>query len=294
MELRNSSGPLQLVIVSGASGSGKTQALKCLEDLGYFCVDNLPPALFPKFAELCAQRGGEVHHIALGIDIRERGFFADFFENLSRLKDTGAVVNLLFLEASDAVLTRRFSESRRPHPLLPQQPVIEGIQLERQQLHVLRERADLVLDTSDMTVHELRDWVARHYGGLDQKQSMKVSLMTFGYKFGVPYDADLVFDVRFLKNPNFVPELKDLTGEHPEVQQYVFANKDAEMFVQHLQNLFVFLFPLFEQERRSYLTIAVGCTGGRHRSVAIALKLQQIFHSLGHDVKIRHRDMHRS
>jgi len=284
----------QLVIVSGASGSGKTQALKCLEDLGFFCVDNLPPALFPKFAELCGQRGGDVRNIALGIDIRERGFFADFFDNLSRLKQGPYSVELLYLEASDAVLTRRFSESRRPHPLLPQQPVLEGIQLERQQLQELKSGADRVLDTSNMTVHELRDWMARHFSDVDHKQPMRVSLMTFGYKFGVPYDADLVFDVRFLQNPNFVPELKELTGEHEAVQQYVFDNKNAEGFLKHLQDLFAFLFPLFEQERRSYLTVAIGCTGGRHRSVSIALRLQQIFLSLGHEVQIRHRDMNRS
>ncbi len=285
---------LQLVIVSGASGSGKTQALKCLEDLGFFCVDNLPPALFPKFTELCAQRGGDVRHVALGIDIRERGFFSDFFDNLSRLKKSTYSVELLFLEASDEVLTRRFSESRRPHPLLPQQPVIEGIQLERQQIQELRSGADRVLDTSEMTVHELRDWMVRHFSDVDHKQSMRISLMTFGYKFGVPYDADLVFDVRFLQNPNFVPELKALTGEQEEVQRYVFERTEAEGFVQHLQRLFVFLFPLFEQERRSYLTVAIGCTGGRHRSVAVALRLQQVFLSLGHEVPVRHRDIHRT
>jgi len=284
----------QLVIVSGASGSGKTQALKCLEDLGFFCVDNLPPALFPKFAELCAQRSGDVRDVALGIDIRERGFFADFFDNLSRLKTSTYSVELLFLEASNEVLTRRFSESRRPHPLLPQQPVVEGIQLERQQIQELRAGADRVLDTSEMTVHELRDWMARHFGDVDHRQSMRISLLTFGYKFGVPYDADLVFDVRFLHNPNFVPELKTLTGEQEEVQRYVFERSEAEGFVQHLQRLFVFLFPLFEQERRSYLTVAIGCTGGRHRSVAVALRLQEVFLSLGHEVPVRHRDIHRT
>ena len=294
MESSSPDKSFQLVIVSGASGSGKTQALKCLEDLGFFCVDNLPPALFPKFAELCAQRSGDVRDVALGIDIRERGFFADFFENLSRLKKSTYSVELLFLEASDEVLTRRFSESRRPHPLLPQQPVIEGIQLERQQIQELRSGADRVLDTSEMTVHELRDWMARHFSDVDHKQSMRISLMTFGYKFGVPYDADLVFDVRFLQNPNFVPELKALTGEQEEVQRYVFERTEAEGFVQHLQRLFVFLFPLFEQERRSYLTVAIGCTGGRHRSVAVALRLQQVFLSLGHEVPVRHRDIHRT
>ena len=294
MESSSPDKSFQLVIVSGASGSGKTQALKCLEDLGFFCVDNLPPALFPKFAELCAQRSGDVRDVALGIDIRERGFFADFFENLSRLKKSTYSVELLFLEASDEVLTRRFSESRRPHPLLPQQPVGEGIQLERQQIQELRAGADRVLDTSEMTVHELRDWMARHFGDVDHRQSMRISLLTFGYKFGVPYDADLVFDVRFLQNPNFVPELKALTGEQEEVQRYVFERTEAEGFVQHLQRLFVFLFPLFEQERRSYLTVAIGCTGGRHRSVAVALRLQQVFLSLGHEVPVRHRDIHRT
>lgn len=294
MESSSPDKSFQLVIVSGASGSGKTQALKCLEDLGFFCVDNLPPALFPKFAELCAQRSGDVRDVALGIDIRERGFFADFFDNLSRLKTSTYSVELLFLEASDEVLTRRFSESRRPHPLLPQQPVVEGIQLERQQIQELRAGADRVLDTSAMTVHELRDWMARHFGDVDHRQSMRISLLTFGYKFGVPYDADLVFDVRFLHNPNFVPDLKTLTGEQEEVQRYVFERSEAESFVQHLQRLFVFLFPLFEQERRSYLTVAIGCTGGRHRSVAVALRLQQVFLSLGHDVPVRHRDIHRT
>ena len=285
--------PLQLIIVSGASGSGKTQALKCLEDLGFFCVDNLPPVLFQKFITLCAQRGGEVRDIALGIDIRERGFILDFFDNLSRLKKNNYSVELLFLEASDTVLTRRFSESRRPHPLLPQRPVIEGIQLERQCLNELRAGADLVLDTSEITVHELRDWMSRHYSNFEHKQSLKVSLLTFGYKFGVPYDADMVFDVRFLRNPNYVQELKALTGEQEDVQRYLFEDSKAEGFVNLLKNFFTFLFPLFEKERRSCLTVAIGCTGGRHRPVAMALKLKQVFFSLGHEVQIRHRDMNR-
>ncbi len=287
-------GSLQLVIVSGASGSGKTQALKCLEDFGFFCVDNLPPALFPKFAELCAQSGRDVKNIALGIDVRERGFFADFFDNLARLKNGAYVVELLFLEANDAVLTRRFSESRRPHPLLPQQPVSEGIRLERQQLSELRERADRILDTSELTVHDLRDWMARHYSEWDAKQSLRVSLLTFGFKYGVPYDADLVFDVRFLQNPNFVQELKPLTGENELVQQFVLSSKDTESLLQHLDRLFAFLLPLFERERRSYLTVAIGCTGGRHRSVTIALQLHKLFVAMGYPVTMRHRDLHRT
>lgn len=285
---------LHLVIVTGLSGSGKTQALKCLEDLGFFCVDNLPPALFLSFAEFCSQRSHTVRKIALCIDIREREFFSDFSENLERLQANVSIVELLYLEANDMVLTRRFSESRRPHPLLPRQPVLEGIRVERQRLGDLRARADRVLDTSELTVHELRDWMAQQYGDPEHRHSMKVSVITFGYKFGVPYEADLVFDVRFLQNPHFVPELKPLTGNEENIQQYVLENEEAQGFLEQMRNLFAFLLPLFERERRSYLTIAIGCTGGRHRSVAIAHKVQELFSPLGYNVTLRHRDLDRS
>ncbi len=285
---------LHLVIVTGLSGSGKTQALKCLEDLGFFCVDNLPPALFLSFAEFCSQRSHTVRKIALCIDIREREFFSDFSENLERLQANVSIVELLYLEANDMVLTRRFSESRRPHPLLPRQPVLEGIRVERQRLGDLRARADRVLDTSELTVHELRDWMAQQYGDPEHRHSMKVSVITFGYKFGVPYEADLVFDVRFLQNPHFVLELKPLTGNEENIQQYVLENEEAQGFLEQMRNLFAFLLPLFERERRSYLTIAIGCTGGRHRSVAIAHKVQELFSPLGYNVTLRHRDLDRS
>jgi UPF0042 nucleotide-binding protein len=283
--------PLHLVIISGLSGSGKTHAIKAFEDLGFFCVDNLPPALLPKFAELCVQRGGEVNNVALGIDIRERGFFSDFFGNLERLKSQGYQVRLLFFDARDEVLVRRFSESRRPHPLLPQSSLLEGVRLERERLQELRQRADRIIDTSDLTVHELKDLLARHYVEVDEER-LTISLVTFGYKFGVPYDADLLFDVRFLRNPNFVPELKPLTGEDPRVQGYLWEDPNANTLVGHLESFFKFLLPLFKRERRSYLTIGIGCTGGRHRSVAVAYRLRDIFAGLGHDVTIRHRDIH--
>ena len=285
---------LRLVIVTGASGSGKTQVLKCLEDFGFFCVDNLPPALFQKFTELCAQRREEVRDVALGIDIRERGFFEDFSSNLAQLKNNDYQVELLFLEAQDEILVRRFSESRRPHPLLPQQPVIEGIRLERERLLELRNQADRIVDTSDFTVHNLKEWVARHYQERVQGQTMKVMVVTFGYKYGVPYDVDLVFDVRFLRNPHFVPSLNPLTGENEEVQRYVLENHEAKTFLSHLNELFTFLLPLFERENRSYLTIAIGCTGGRHRSIAIAIRLREILGSLGYPVEIRHREVQSS
>ena len=282
---------LRLVIVTGSSGSGKTQALKCLEDIGFFCVDNLPPALFQKFIELCAERGGEVKNIGLGIDIRERGFFSDFSTNLDRLKTHGYQIELLFLEAQNEILVRRFSESRRPHPLLPQQPVIEGILLERERLETLRQQADCIVDTSEFTVHDLKQWIGRHYQERNQEEKMQVTLQTFGYKHGVPYDVDMVFDVRFLKNPYFVESLQALTGENQEVQNYVLDTKEAQSFIRHLQELFTFLLPLYEREQRSYLTIAIGCTGGRHRSVAIACQLREIFKKLGYGVMLRHREI---
>lgn len=280
-----------LVIISGLSGSGKTHAIKCFEDLGFFCVDNLPPALLPKFAELCLQREGEVRHVALGIDIRERGFLADFFSNLDRVKSMGYSVELLFLDARDDVLVRRFSESRRPHPLLPQASVLEGVQVERERLRELRDRAARIIDTSDFTVHDLKDLIARQYLQQDQRQRMTISLLTFGFKFGVPYDADLLFDVRFLRNPNFVEDLKALTGEHQCVQAYVLETSEAAAFLGHLESLLKFLLPLFERERRSYLTVAFGCTGGRHRSVSIACRLKASFDSWGYAVNLRHRDL---
>jgi len=289
--VENKALPLQFMMVTGTSGSGKTQALKCLEDLGFFCVDNLPPALFQKFTELCAQPGKDVKKVALGIDIRERAFFDDLLSNLEALQAHGSQVELLFLEAQDDILVRRFSESRRPHPLLPQRPVIEGIQLERERLQALRSRAHRVLDTSAFSVHDLKAWMIRHYQEPSEEQALKVSLLSFGYKFGVPVDVDLVFDVRFLRNPYFVPDLQPLTGEYPEIQQFVLENQEGKDFLRHLRDLFAFLLPLFEREQRNYLTIAFGCTGGRHRSVAMVLSMKDILKTLGYDVTLRHREI---
>lgn len=283
--------PLQFMMVTGTSGSGKTQALKCLEDLGFFCVDNLPPALFQKFTELCTQPGKDVKKVALGIDIRERVFFDDLVSNLEGLQANGYHVELLFLEAQDDILVRRFSESRRPHPLLPQRPVIEGIQLERERLQGLRNRAHRVLDTSDFSVHDLKSWMIQHYQERNDEQTLKISLLSFGYKFGVPVDVDIVFDVRFLRNPHFVPDLQPLTGEHAEIQQFVLDNKEGKDFLGHLRELLAFLLPLFEREQRSYLTIAFGCTGGRHRSVSMAIRMKDILKNLGYEVTLRHREI---
>src|SRR5678815_199876 len=284
---------LKLVVITGLSGAGKSHALKCFEDAGYFCIDNLPPALLPTFVELCHQQGGEIKNVALGIDIRERVFFADLTGILQRIKDLGHSVELLFLEARDAVLVRRFSESRRPHPLLPELPVLEGVRFEKERLSEIRAHADRIIDTSNLSVHDLRDLLSRDFSKEQGARRLTISLITFGYKFGVPYDIDLLFDVRFLRNPYFVPDLKPLTGQDPRVRSYVLDDPDAIAFIGQLEGFFKFLIPLFERERRSYVNVGIGCTGGRHRSVAIASRLQESFSVLGYQVTVAHRDLSR-
>ncbi|HXX75993.1 MAG TPA: RNase adapter RapZ [Nitrospiraceae bacterium] len=285
---------LKLVVVSGLSGSGKSHALNCFEDAGYFCIDNLPPALLPTFVDLCNQQGGEIKNVGLGIDVRERVFFADLIGILERIKSLGHSVELLFFEAREEVLVRRFSESRRPHPLLPHLPVLEGVRFEKERLQEMRRHADRIIDTSDLTVHDLRELLVRQFRDDSVPRPLTISLLTFGFKFGVPYDVDLLFDVRFLRNPFFVQDLKPLTGEDPRVRSFVLGNPDAIAFIEKLDNLFQFLIPLFEREHRSYLNVGIGCTGGRHRSVAIALRLQESFAARGYQVSVIHRDLHKS
>ncbi|MBA0914966.1 MAG: RNase adapter RapZ [Nitrospira sp.] len=284
---------LKLVVISGLSGSGKSHALKCFEDAGYFCIDNLPPALLPTFVELCHQQGGEIKNVALGIDVRERVFFSDLVGILEQVKALGHSVELMFFEACEEVLVRRFSESRRPHPLLPHLPMLEGVRFEKEHLAELRRHADRIIDTSDLTVHELRELLAKRFGQEGTPRRLTISLVTFGFKFGVPYDIDLLFDVRFLQNPFFVPDLKPLTGEDPKVRSYVLTDPDAVAFIGQLEGLFKFLVPLFERERRSYVNVGIGCTGGRHRSVAIAGRLQESFAAIGYQATIAHRDINK-
>jgi UPF0042 nucleotide-binding protein len=282
---------LNLIIISGLSGSGKSHALKAFEDAGYFCIDNLPPALLPTFVELCNQQNGEITNVALGVDVRERIFFSDLVGILERVKALGHSVHLLFLEAREDVLVRRFSESRRPHPLLPHLPVLEGVRFEKDRVAELRRHADRIIDTSDLTVHELRDLLIKQFKREPAARKLTISLVTFGYKYGVPYDIDLLFDVRFLKNPYFVPDLKALPGNDPRVRTFVLSDPDAIALIGQLEGLLKFLIPLFEREQRSYLTIAIGCTGGRHRSVAIAGRLQESLAAVGYEASLSHRDL---
>jgi UPF0042 nucleotide-binding protein len=280
----------QILVITGLSGSGKTHVSRALEDIGWFCVDNLPVALIPRFAELI-HGSPELHRSALVVDIREKAFLSRFPVVYRQLKKKGLAASLLFLESDEKVLVRRFSETRRPHPLAVNQPVIEGIREEREALKPIRNMADLILDTSAYTVHELRDYIREHYDLRSNASPLFVSVMSFGYKYGVPSEADLVFDARFLPNPNFIPKLKPLTGHHAAVVRYMRRQQDTRSFLRKLESFLEFVIPRYVKEGKSYLTIAIGCTGGRHRSVMVANALGEALSKKGRAVKVRHRDL---
>jgi UPF0042 nucleotide-binding protein len=288
---RRASPEARLLIITGLSGSGKTHVARALEDIGWFCVDNLPSALIPRFAELI--RGSEeLRRSALVVDMREREFLKQFPHVFRQLRGReGLAVNVLFLEADEKVLVRRFSETRRPHPLAINQPAIEGIREEREALKPIRKMADLILDTSDYTVHQLRDYIREHYDVRHEAAPLVLSVMSFGYKYGVPSEADLVFDVRFLPNPNFVPSLKALTGNDKAVIRYMRRQKDTAVFLDKMKSFLSYVVPRYIKEGKSYLTIGIGCTGGRHRSVMIANALAEALGGQGYPVRVRHRDL---
>jgi len=283
-----SSRPAPLVILTGLSGSGKASVLRTLEDLGYYCVDNLPLSLIPTFADLM-MRSSEVPRAALTVDIREGEALERFPALLQRLRRT-VPVKLVFVEASDAALLRRFSETRRPHPL-GEMPVREGIRQERARLEPIRALSDLQIDTTRFTPHELRRFIVERFAEAGRARELLVNLISFGYRFGVPPDADLVFDVRFLPNPNFVPAYKPLTGRDRRVSRYVLSFRQTQEFIRHISRLLVYLLPHYREEGKSYLNIAFGCTGGRHRSVTLAEALGRQLARQRHLVKISHRDL---
>ncbi len=281
----------RIVIITGLSGSGRSAALKAFEDIGYYCVDNLPLALLPSFADY-AQESVEAGRSAIGIDIREKDFPTRFPALYGELKAGGHPIEMLFLDASDQALVRRFSETRRPHPLARgATALVDGIRAERAALGEIKKLADRTLDTTDYTVHDLRQAVERHYAEVDAARPMVVTLITFGYKHGMPYDLDLLFDLRFLPNPHFVPELREFTGEDPRVRQYVTANADAAEFLARFEDFLAYLLPRYRREGKSYLTIGFGCTGGRHRSVAVALTVAERLRGWGYEVNVKHRDI---
>ncbi len=278
----------ELVIITGMSGSGKASVLKAFEDLGYYCVDNLPVELIPRFAELAVQ-SRDIRRTALVVDVREGtklGKLPDMLKSVRRMIPTKVV----FLEASDAVLLRRFSETRRPHPLGADSPVKSALKAERRHLSMIRRVADLVIDTSKFNVHELRAHINERFQEQSTEKSILVSSVSFGFRNGVPEDADLVFDVRFLPNPHFVPEFRPLTGRHPSVAKYIRSFPQTQEFISRISDLLIYLLPHYIHEGKSYLTIAFGCTGGQHRSVMIAEDVGKYLRRAGYRVKVVHRD----
>lgn len=283
----------RIVVVTGLSGSGRSAALKAFEDIGFYCVDNLPLALLHSFVDY-SRRSRAANRAAIGIDVREEGFVVLFPSLFGELKNTrdDAQLELLFLDASDQTLVRRFSETRRPHPLARgATPLLDGIRKEREALAEVRKLADRTIDTSDFTVHDLRQAVERHYSGAGADRPMSITLVTFGYKFGTPYDVDLLFDMRFLPNPHFVRDLRPLTGEDAPVREYVMAKPESREFFERLIGFLEYLLPQYRSEGKSYLTIGFGCTGGRHRSVTMALLTAERLRANGYDVNVKHRDI---
>lgn len=285
-------GTRRFVILTGLSGSGKTQAIRALEDLGYFCIDNLPTQLIPTMAELSTREDAGLDKVAIVVDVREGGFLAQFPRVYRKLKaQPGVNPTLIFLEASDSALVRRFSETRRPHPLAADRSVSEGIVEERQKLDAIRAMADLIVDTSNLTVHELRDRFMQMSRDERARADMIVNLVSFGYKHGVPVDADLVFDVRCLPNPYFIDRLRSLTGRDRAVVRYMRRSPATQEFLERLSSFLKFALPQYVEEGKSYLTIAVGCTGGRHRSVMIAEALRKSLGAVkGVRLRVKHRD----
>ncbi len=261
----------QIIVITGMSGSGKSTAIRALEDAGYFCIDNLPVLLLPKLTELIAL-GGDAHRLALVIDVREGEYLKHAPLMLEEVRRGGHKVEVLFLDSSDDSLIRRFSETRRRHPLAPEGSVAEGIALEREALADLRELADQVIDSSALNVHDLKRLVQARFS-TEPANAPSISVLSFGYRYGVPPQADLVFDVRFLPNPYFVPEMKGLTGHDPKVAEFVLQRPESQEFLAKLVDLCQFLFPKYQREGKAYLTVALGCTGGKHRSVAMAQEL---------------------
>ncbi len=288
---RTASHTPELVIITGMSGSGKASVLKAFEDLGYYCVDNLPVDLIPRFAEMAVQ-STEIRRTALVVDVRE-GSKLDQLPGILNAVRRMIPTTVAFLEASDAVLLRRFSETRRPHPLGNDTPVNASLKAERRHLAGIRALADFVIDTSKFNVHELRSHITGRFREQAAEKSILVSCVSFGYRHGVPAEADLVFDVRFLPNPHFVPEFRPLTGLDPRVAKYIRSFPQSREFISRISDLLIYLLPHYIHEGKSYLTISFGCTGGQHRSVMIAEEVGKRLHKAGYRLKTVHRDMPR-
>jgi len=282
---------MRILIISGLSGSGKSTAVRALEDEGFFCLDNLPVSLFSTFIELVDKSKERVRDVALVMDIRGRDFLKGYEKVIQEIREAGNSVEILFLDATDEVLIRRFSETRRRHPSLDNGSVPEGIRFEREQLAGLRRLATTNIDTSELNVHQLKELVIALIMGVQGAMEMTVLLQSFGYRFGIPLESDLVMDVRFLPNPHFIPELKGFSGLDPKVASFVLEKNEAVIFLEKFRDMMEFLLPGYRREGKSYLTISIGCTGGRHRSVVIVEELREFFAGKKVNLKVTHRDM---
>ncbi len=285
---------LRVVIITGLSGSGKSTALRALEDIGFFCVDNLPVVLLPKFLAITVLSSPEIKQVAMVMDLRERSFLDKYSRIFTRLKEKGYKIEILFLECSDDSLLHRFSETRRIHPLSTKGSIIEGINLEREKLDTLKQMADKIIDTTSANVHQLKDVVQRHYLPSSGHKKMVVNVTSFGYRYGLPADADLVFDVRFLPNPYYVEDLKNYDGHNKAVEKFVLENNESKEFLKKILDLMNFLIPLYEKEGKAMLGIALGCTGGKHRSVVMANQLSAHFSAMKYIVNTSQRDINKS
>ena len=282
---------LNIIIITGLSGSGKSTAIDALEDAGYFCVDNMPVLLLPKFLELRSRSASEVYKLALCMDLREKEFVENYQEIFEQLRQESCNLEILFLEASEEVLLQRFSQTRRLHPVSKSNSLLDNIRAEKKLLKGLKRISDKIIDTSHHTIHQLKDVVVQHANHSTTTKKMRINLVSFGFKYGIPLEADLLIDVRFIPNPFFIPELQKLDGKHARVQQFVEKCPETRQFLEKYIALLEYLFPLYKKEGKSYVTLGVGCTGGRHRSVTIAERIVDHFKNLNWEITLIHRDI---
>jgi len=281
---------IKIIIITGLSGSGKSTAIAAFEDAGFYCVDNMPVDLLPKFLDLPLERDSEVTGIALVMDLREKGFLAKYNSVFDELKEKGYYFEILFLEAEEEILVQRYRETRRQHPLSTGKSLLDDIRAEKKQLEDLRSAADVVINTSKFSVHQLKSKILDIARKIKKNVPMHINVLSFGFKYGIPYDADLIMDVRFMVNPYFVPDLKELDGETQEIKDFVLGHAETRAFLDKYLDLLDYLIPLYEKEGKAYLTIALGCTGGRHRSVTVARTIYEHIRAMGKTVELNHRD----
>lgn len=282
---------MRLIIVTGMSGAGKSTAIKILEDVGFYCIDNLPPSLIPNFAELCVGQQEKFNKVALGIDIRGGRLFADLFSSLDIMKQNGYEYDILFLDSSDDILIKRFKETRRLHPLAREGRIEEGIIKEREILKEIKQKASHIIDTTNLLPKDVKDMVLKIFVNKEEFNNLMITIVTFGFKYGIPIDSDLVFDVRFMPNPYYITEMRPLTGNDKIIQDYVMERDVSKEFLVKLTDMIEFLIPHYVKEGKNQLVISIGCTGGKHRSVTIGNMLQEKINKAGHSTLIQHRDI---